>query len=251
MVSKYCYLLELTIRNMNSRSSASPFKRQSLPPDVATAQYGQNEGLPGERRGPWRASHEECPGFRKECQWSPLKQAWVGWVVVGRHTAEAWISERPWLSLTSGKYSCQKEAREKERGAGEKAGKQGGREGEKKEERGTFGPWLYPAPASLHSLRCVRVASLQQTHLWLEQVQMSFHSLTIQRALNITLNSLLKCQGEVFYAWPWSQYPAPWTTVGEKLALGTPRDSWESPRTDHYSLMHQTQLSAPGPDNDS
>ena len=61
-------------------------------------------------------------------------------MVVGRHTAEAWISERPWLSLTSGKYSCQKEAREKERGAGEKAGKQGGREGEKKEERGRFGP---------------------------------------------------------------------------------------------------------------
>lgn len=43
-------------------------------------------------------------------------------------------------SVSLGKYSCQKEAREEERGAGEKAGKQGEREGEKKEERGRFGP---------------------------------------------------------------------------------------------------------------
>ena len=123
MVSKYCYLLELTIRNMNSRSSASPFKRQSLLPDVAPAQYGQNEGLPGEKRGPWGALHEECPGFRKECKWSPLKEAWVRWVVVGRHTAEAWISERPWLSLTSGKRKGKRSWRK-----GREAGRERGRE---------------------------------------------------------------------------------------------------------------------------
>ena len=54
---------------------------------------------------------------------------------------------------------------------------------------------------------------------------MSFYSLTTQRALNITLNSLLKCQGGVFHAWPWSQIPNSMGHCGREVSTWHPQRS--------------------------
>ena len=149
MVGKYCDLLELTIRNMKSRSSASPFKRQSLPPDVAVTQYGQREGLPGERRGSWGALHEECPGFQKECQWSPLRR--LGGGVGGGGETYCWGLD---LGETLAQFTSGKRKRwekRKEELEGRQESREGDRERRKKREAGLVRDYVQPQLLSIPS----------------------------------------------------------------------------------------------------